>query len=120
MSWLPGINGTECVVKYVDYGNSELVTIATLQQLQPKHCTLPEQAICCTLISACCPADGWRGEVCQFILCDLNSLLLFVCLQVVQQFIEMVTNATLLLSVIGMIVIYDVCCYLLSFVYLTE
>ena len=64
LSWLLGVEGDKYVVKYVDYGNSELVAMTALQELQPKHCKLPEQAICCTLISACCPADGWSIEVC--------------------------------------------------------
>ena len=98
MSWLPGVNVDKCGVKYVDYGNSELVAMEALQELQPKHCVLAEQAICCTLISASPPAGGWGGEVCQFQSCDPLSL---VCVQVLQQFVDMVTNATLLLTVIG-------------------
>lgn len=72
LSWLSGANADRCYVKYVDYGNSELVTMTALQEIQPKHCALPEQAIHCTLISACCPADGWSIEVCQFGSCDLK------------------------------------------------
>ena len=109
MSWLPGVNVDKCDVKYVDYGNSELVAMEALQELQPKHCVLPEQALCCTLISACPPANGWSGEVCQF---QSYDLLLLVCVQVLQQFVDMVTNATLLLTVIGIYSVCDVVCLL--------
>lgn len=74
LSWLLGLEGDRCVVKYVDYGNSEIVPMMGLQQLQSKHCVLPEQAICCTLISASPPADGWSTEVCLFVSCDFKYL----------------------------------------------
>ena len=107
MSWLPGVNVDKCDVKYVDYGNSELVAMEALQELQPKHCVLPEQALCCTLISACPPANGWSREVCQF---QSYDLLLLVCVQVLQQFVDMVTNATLLLTVIGIMCVMLCAC----------
>ena len=40
-----------------------MVTVESLQQIDLKHCVLPEQAVCCTLISAQPPEDGWSKEV---------------------------------------------------------
>jgi len=76
LSWLPGVEGDNYIVKYVDYGNSELVAMTALQELQPNHCVLPEQTICCSLISACCPADGWGQEVRDHVILSVNYILL--------------------------------------------
>jgi len=60
---LLGLQDGGCVVRYIDYGNSELVTKESLQEMHLKHCVLPEQAVCCTLISAQPPEGGWNKEV---------------------------------------------------------
>lgn len=46
---IESVNSAEgtCLVRYIDYGNSEIVDISSLKTIRPDMCDLGEQAICC-------------------------------------------------------------------------
>ena len=76
----------------------------SLQEIHPKHCVLPGQAICCTLISAQSPDNGWSKEVCL----HGNVIFVFILFQILDLFVDAITNATIIATVIGRCVLVHV------------
>uniref|UniRef100_A0ABM0MVM3 Tudor domain-containing protein 1-like n=1 Tax=Saccoglossus kowalevskii TaxID=10224 RepID=A0ABM0MVM3_SACKO len=77
ISLLPG---NLCVVLYIDYGNSEVITLDSLRVLKPEFMIPPPYAICCHL-SGIQPAGGknWTRTACEFLvtlICGVQCFLI--------------------------------------------
>lgn len=60
------INGTVAEVFFVDYGNVDTINTAQIKVLKSEYCTLPMQALKCSLRSALPVGGKWRKEDIDF------------------------------------------------------
>ncbi|KAL3883135.1 hypothetical protein ACJMK2_029428 [Sinanodonta woodiana] len=73
----------QVLVLYVDYGNSELVSLDRLRCLPPKYMSLPAQAVRCKLHDISPPVGmlSWRKEALQVVAQCISQKPIFACIR---------------------------------------